>query len=32
MTRANELANPEMAATTPAEIGWITDDVAMNQA
>jgi hypothetical protein len=29
MTRANELAKPEIAATKPAEIGWATDVVAM---
>jgi len=32
MTRAKELANPEMAATNPAEIGWATDELAMVRA
>jgi hypothetical protein len=32
MTSANELANPEMAATIPAEIGWMTDVVAIREA
>jgi hypothetical protein len=32
MTRANELAKPEIAATNPAEIGWRTDAVRMLQA
>jgi hypothetical protein len=32
MTSANELANPEMAATNPAEIGWRRDDAAIRQA
>jgi len=32
MTSANELANPEMAATNPAEIGWMRGVVAMERA
>ncbi len=32
MTITNEVANPEMAATNPAEIGWRTDVLAMLQA
>lgn len=32
MTRAKELAKPEMAATNPAEIGWTRDGVAMGKA
>jgi len=27
MTRAKELAKPEIAATNPAEIGWMTGAV-----
>jgi len=32
MTRANELAKPEIAATKPAEMGWAMDGVAMIEA
>jgi hypothetical protein len=32
MTSTNDVANPEMAATNPAEIGWRTDVLAMLQA
>jgi hypothetical protein len=32
MTITNEVANPEMAATNPAEIGWRTEVRSMDQA